>query len=331
MHARARVVVVGGGISGLVCARRLTAAGLDVTVLEKARGPGGRMSSRHTEHGAFDHGAQYFTVRDARFRQQVDTWLEVGFVAEWTGRLVALDAGAVTAVSDDIRRFVGVPRMSAITRNLSDDVDLLTRYSVERIERRGGEWWVEESRGDSLGPFAGVAVAVPAPQAVPLLSAAPDLASAAGSVVMIGCHATMLSFKTPLDLPFDAAFIDDGALSWATRDNSKPGRLGPERWVLHSSPAWSEENIQLEPGAVPAVHLAAFERAVDRRLPLPTFAAAHRWRCALPIKTLEEACLWDGSLGLGACGDWCGGPRVEGAFLSGLALAREILEWSRGA
>ena len=61
------IAVVGAGMAGVVCARTLVQAGHRVTLFEKSRGLGGRMSTRRTEFGGFDHGAQYFTVRDARF------------------------------------------------------------------------------------------------------------------------------------------------------------------------------------------------------------------------------------------------------------------------
>ena len=65
-----RVAVIGAGISGLVCARLLVEQGMEVTVFEKSRGVGGRMATRRTPEGChFDHGAQYFTVRDERFRR----------------------------------------------------------------------------------------------------------------------------------------------------------------------------------------------------------------------------------------------------------------------
>jgi len=35
--------------------------------------------------------------------------------------------------------------------------------------------------------------------------------------------------------------------------------------------------------------------------------------------------LFDPVAGIGACGDWCGGSRVEAAFLSGAAIAGTVL------
>jgi predicted NAD/FAD-dependent oxidoreductase len=57
-----KIVVVGAGISGCVSAFRLAEAGHDVTLLEKGRGLGGRMSTRRMGGARIDHGAQFFTV-----------------------------------------------------------------------------------------------------------------------------------------------------------------------------------------------------------------------------------------------------------------------------
>jgi predicted NAD/FAD-dependent oxidoreductase len=57
--------------------------------------------------------------------------------------------------------------------------------------------------------------------------------------------------------------------------------------------------------------------------PRPTYLAAHRWRYAR-VPRSDRTCAWNAALQLGACGDWLLGPRVEQAWLSGIALARTI-------
>ena len=83
-----KVAVVGAGIAGIACARTLMQAGLDVTVFEKSTGAGGRMSTRSSEFGGFDHGAQYFTVRDARFEKALAT--ASGLVRPWSANTVRI-------------------------------------------------------------------------------------------------------------------------------------------------------------------------------------------------------------------------------------------------
>ena len=78
-------------MAGLTTARILSDQGHAVVVVDKAPGPGGRMSTRRGGACRFDHGAQYFTVRDKRFADWVDAWRQHGLVVPWNGRIVVLD------------------------------------------------------------------------------------------------------------------------------------------------------------------------------------------------------------------------------------------------
>ena len=98
MGADTRVAVVGAGISGLICARTLAENGCDVNVYEKSRGVGGRMSTRRVDDTlSFDHGAQYFTARDGRFKRYVESWIDDGLVQPWHGRIVVVEKGVIKA------------------------------------------------------------------------------------------------------------------------------------------------------------------------------------------------------------------------------------------
>ena len=168
-------------------------------------------------------------------------------------------------------------------------------------------------------------LAVPAPQAVPLLQqAAPELASLAAGAHMRGCWALMLRFAAPVDLPFDAAFVNDGPLRWIARDSSKPGRSGPETWLLHASSEWSQAHLEQEADAVAAELLHAFTQLGG---PAPQAWAAHRWRYADTEPALEQGCAWHGEHAIGLCGDWLNGGKVEGAWRSGRLLARQALQF----
>jgi len=69
-----RVAIIGAGMTGASAASQLRAAGAEVVVFDKARGPGGRMTSKRLvsdntalAQSSLDLGAQYFTVRHPRF------------------------------------------------------------------------------------------------------------------------------------------------------------------------------------------------------------------------------------------------------------------------
>jgi predicted NAD/FAD-dependent oxidoreductase len=320
-----RIAVIGAGLSGLTCAHTLAAEGLDVKVTEKARGPGGRMSTRRADDRRFDHGAQYFTARDPQFSQQVDSWRQRGLVEEWAAKIAVLDHGSVTIKADTTERYVGVPGMNAICRDLADGLDVIYRTEVRGLERSRAGWSLIDADGAEIGVFDTVVVSAPAEQSSRLLDhAASGLASQARSVEMAPCWATMVGFARPLETEFDGAFVVDSPLSWVARNTSKPGRPSGENWVLHASPEWSQRHLETERESAAEDLFEAFKRALGRPIDTPVHLAAHRWRFALPTEPLAQACLVDPDLRVVACGDWCGGPRVEGAFLSGLEAARRV-------
>ncbi len=323
------VAVIGGGIAGLTCARTLTAhsaqrLAVQVQVFDEGREPGGRTATLQPEGYQFDAGAQYFTVTDSRFQQAVDAWRTEGLVAEWNGRLCVLEHGRMSA-PEKKTRYIGVPTMNAVAQYLARSCRILPETQVTSVRREGKQWWLSANGGKELGRYDMAVVAVPAPQAMALLGEAPGLAAQVAAVRIKGCWAVLLAFAQPLRLLFDGAFVRNSTLTWIARNNSKPARGDAECWVLHGAPDWSEAHLNAAPEPVIASLTDAFRRATMCHCVTPIFAEAYRWRYALPTTLLQDVCLFDPALAIGVCGDWCGGPRVEGAFVSGLALAERIL------
>ena len=325
-HCMPGVAVVGAGLSGLMCARTLVDHGFAVTVFEKSRGVGGRMSTRRADDLRFDHGAQYFTVRDERFRRYVDSWVHDGLVERWDGRIVVLEAGEIKERKSGTDRFVATPGMNAIGKHLAEDVDVRLEAQIAPIERDGKLWQVASTDGSLLGTFDWIVVSAPAAQTAVLLQEVPAIAEQASRVKMNGCWALMVALERSVTADFDAAFVHDSPISWIARDSSKPARNSKvETWVIHASAQWSEEHIETDRAEVQEVLLSAFWKALGKT-PLSTLhSVAHRWRYAIPSNPSSSSCLFDSENNVIACGDWCGGPRVEGAFLSGSAAAGRIM------
>jgi len=317
--------VIGAGIAGLRLAQRLDRAGVNVRVFDKARGPSGRLATRRSDGGQFDHGAQYFTARVPSFVAQVEDWRRRGVVARWEGKVARLEEGAVEIERDSPDRYVGTPRMSAIARDLADGLraDFSTRIVGAKRERDAWELAVEG--GDAIGDLDAVLMAVPAPQAVPLLSGSPELAKRAEEVRLRPCHALMVRFAEDVDVEFDAAFVRSPSLGWIAHNASKPGRDAAPTWVLHSTADWSDAHLEVSAEGLRDVLLEALADALGRPLPETTFSASHRWLYARAESKGDGSPLWDAERRIGACGDWVQGDRVEDAFASAETLASSIL------
>jgi len=325
---RAHVAVVGAGVAGLACARSLAERGLAVRVFEREAHPGGRLGSRRLDGLSFDHGVQFFTTLDSRFEPVVRGWLSAGVVVPWAARTKVLAAHGQVEELPRQFRYVGVPTMQAVADHMARGLDVRFGSDVARLDRRGGLWTLFDRQGapiDDAG-FDRVVLAVPSPVAAHLLPADSKLSPRVQAVTWDSCWSVMLTLARPSSADFDAAFLrDDPILGWAARETSKPSRSGncAEAWILQAHPAWSRTYLEMEESEVSRWLQRAFAARVGRPL-AQGVAIAHRWRLALPINPLPEPFLFDAEQGLGLAGDWCGGPRVEGAYLSGASLAQMI-------
>ncbi len=320
-----RIGVVGAGIAGLTAARRFAEANADPMVFDKARRPGGRSSTRRAQELSFDHGAQYFTCRDRAFEHLVSDWCQRGVAARWDAPIITLANGVRGEARGESARYVGVPGMSALARDLAADLDVACEQRIERIERSAGRWRVISDAGRIFDGFDAVVIATPAPQAVPFLAGLPQLAARVAAVEMQACHAAMVAFAEPFGVDFGGAFVAESPLSWVARNGTKPGRPDGECWVLQTTPEWSTAHLDASSETITAALLEALGAALGRALPPSTHRASHQWRFARSEPPLGQAFLWDPDACLGVCGDWAFGGRIESAFSSGEQLATAML------
>ncbi len=307
-----RVVVVGAGLSGLVAARELQAAGAQVSVVDKGRSPGGRMATRRIGAATLDHGAQFFTVRTPAFQRRVDDWVDRELVRVWTNGFRSDDGNP---------RYVATAGMNSLAKDLANGLDVSCSTMAFAV-RRDAPWTVVIDDG-SLRAADAVIITTPLPQAFALLAdAAVELDDSLMRTDYDRTIALLASLDRPpvIDAPGGVQSPSDDVNFVA--DNAAKGVSAQPAITLHASTAWSEANWDLD---------------TDRLLPMLVELAspwlgdaeiveAHvkKWRFATPRAVWPDPC-WvssDGSIVL--AGDAFDGPRVEGAHNSGLAAAHAL-------
>lgn len=318
------IAILGAGIAGLSCAARLLAAGHAVEIIEKSRGAGGRASTRRGNGWQADHGAQYFTARNPDFQAAVEEWRNAGVAAEWQPRIVAFDGKQLQPASAE-QRFVGTPGMSAIGRYLANGLPVRYDTRVTALGQDGDDWIVDTAEHGVLDQgYSAVILTLPSPQAYSLLvEAAPGFADIAARSPMRGCWALMARYESDPELPFDAAFVNDGPLSWVACDSSKPGRPAGHTWVLHA-PAADDIGGETE-DELKGIAEAMIEEFSRLGAPAPDSYNLHRWRFANNAEDCAIGSLWAPLDRIGLAGDWLYGGRIEGAWLSGRQLADAVI------
>jgi renalase len=314
------LLVIGAGLAGLTLAQELSAQGRKVVLLEKSRSPGGRLSTRRSAFGSFDHGAQYLTSRTSGFTRMLNRLAETGDVAPWNPQ----------GKDSDHAWWVGKPGMSALGKALAQDLDISFETRATRIKKQGAQYLVFTEKHSEAGPVflaSKIIVAVPGPQAINLLGSLDPVFQQIRNAEMAPCWSAMLAFDTPLEgLPDLIRGQDPDTLALIARNGSKPGRTG-ETFILHATPQWSRAQIESDRDAVKSAMVDAFRAQTDLKgsLPAPVHCEVHRWLYALVETALEQPFLGNPDNTLFACGDWCIGGRAEAAYQSGETLARHII------
>ena len=343
--------VIGAGIAGLSCARTLVQAGHTVTVMEKSGQSGGRMATRESPFGSFDHGAQYFTVRDPRFELALRT--VPGICKPWSANTVRVldEHGRTVAAGLPLQEphWVATPGMNDLPRQWAQPLQqqgaIRTGIRATRIARNKNAkspWTVHAVGPDVAGQherhaiadFDAVVLALPARQAHELLEnseLAESWVQRIDAVQVAPCWTLMLAFPqamqpgmSTLGPQWNAARSTHHRIAWLARESSKPMRTPIERWTAQASAAWSREHLHDQPDRVQAKLLRAFAQVTGIRAE-PSHVQVHRWLYAKTEQPLGKSHLWDAKTGLGVCGDWCIGHRVEDAFVSGLELALDAV------
>ncbi|HZC19998.1 MAG TPA: FAD-dependent oxidoreductase, partial [Rubrobacteraceae bacterium] len=235
-------MVVGAGLSGLVAARTLEDADVRVAVFEKAEKVGGRMRTDRLEDGVFDHGAQFFTVRDDRFEDMVRAWISAGVAEVWT-RGFADTSGEKH--EDSYPRYKGTKGMSAIAEHLARGLDIKTGSEVTRINIDLGKW--EVVAGGFRHPADALVITAPVPSALALIdgSGAPLPEEARRALEGISyydpCIAVMALLDGPGSVPEPGGVqIGGDPLFWIA-DNRKKGISGVPAITIHAGPEFSRE------------------------------------------------------------------------------------------
>ncbi len=320
--AQPSFIVVGGGMTGLIAATLLQRQGLQVTILDKGRGIGGRLATRRVKYtedadsplGVFDYGTQYFSVKDPQFQPWVDDWLDRGIIKEWCRGFKQ---------SDGKPRYCGVEGTRGIAKYLARDLNVHTSTKVTKLHY--GKQWSVMTEGDRTYSANILILTPPVPQSLALLADSaialpPDIQTALKQVSYHPCIAVLALLDRPSKIaaPGGIALDNNESLVWLG-DNYQKG-ISPHGYgvTLHATPNYSDrywdadnEQIaqQLFAAAAPWLNSEVIKYQV------------HRWRYSLPKTFYDLPCLSLSELSLIMAGDGFVAPKIEGAVLSGIAAA----------
>ncbi|MEM7142680.1 MAG: FAD-dependent oxidoreductase [Actinomycetota bacterium] len=306
------VLVVGAGVAGLAAARACVADGRSVRVIDKSRGVGGRMASRRVGDARFDHGAQFFTVRSPEFAEVVDAAADAGAVVSWTN--------GFDDEPDGYPRWRGATGMTDLCKWMAADAGIAPLLSETVTDLRSH-------------PARAYVLTAPVPQSLAVLSFSamlpdPMLQRELAAIAYKPTIAILASLdRAPTGFPAHGGRqfpADHPELAFVTDNQAKGVSTAPAVTIHLSNDRslrqWNEPDDAVVGEALDLVADLLGEATA-------TATQVQRWRYAGPVETHPEATLvWGRDPVVALAGEAFAGPKVEGAFRSGLAAGAAVLD-----
>jgi predicted NAD/FAD-dependent oxidoreductase len=292
------VIVVGAGIAGLACARELLDAGVPVRVLERGRVVGGRLASRKLDGRYADIGAAYLTADDPAFAGRLESWRIDGLARPWTETFLAYDGAGPTATTGPTR-WAAPGGLRSLAEDLARELDVTLEHEVTELPAADA-----------------VVLAMPGPQAARI-----SALTAAREQEWAPVLAAVLTYPARDWPDFHGAFVNGHpVLATVCDDGDRRGDNAPVL-VAHTTPEFARPHL-----SDPSEAAFDIEAAVRDLLGVTAVSTrVHRWTFATPQPVSGGASfVREGDVYL--CGDAFGKPRVQTAWLSGRAVAHDLLQ-----
>ena len=315
-----KIVVIGSGVAGLAAAKQFNSQNFDITVLDKGKYPGGRISTRKNKEFIFNHGAQFFTAKSIEFNKICQLGVNDKVLINWN-------------TFSKKKKYIGNPDMREFSFWFSKNLKIYQETLVERIEYNENFSIFTNNKKFNAD---GLIITAPSSQtAVLIKNLDSQIYKLIENVTYFPCWCVMLSIKNMNLKHFE---IDENSIfSWIISENNKiKNSLNYNCITIHTSEKFSLDHIEKNKEFVLDKIIREFTKIYKVKNNDITYKNIHRWRYAkvknyFPLEHSKISKI----MPLGIAGDWCppmlngdyyaNGQRVEDAFLSGIECSKNLI------
>jgi len=310
-------IVIGCGISGLLAAKKLKEKSTSVLMLDKGRNFGGRMATRFFDGAKFDHGAQFFTARSPMFKEYVNQWISQGIVKIWYGD---------EEKKQPHPRYIAVNGMNSLPKHLGKTLEVKLSTEINNLDKKNKIWSVICKKGNQY-KCNHVILTAPGPQTSDILKNSnietPEkIKKYLDNISYERSLSIMLRLNKPSNIPKPGGLkMDHDILSWIC-DNQIKGISSVPALTIHTTSNYAKKTWDYPEKE----KINDVTDIVNDLLKISVKSAqTQRWKFALPSNSPQIGSISDFDLQMTFAGDTFGGTRIEGAALSGLDAADQII------
>lgn len=327
--------IIGASISGLIAGKRLADAGHDVTVIEKDRSLGGRLSTINMDELNLDVGITHFEANTETFKEFVEEYQSEDIIRKWTDEFGLYDGAEIYKSdpnADPQPKFVGTNGNQSIARKLGRWVDIksqeqaggLTYIGPGRTKKRA---WMINLTDISVFECDAVILATPAVQAYGILQTAQNKTATRRIIRYIDevLYDSSISLAATYDheVPeWDGIECEHSSVRWISNESSKQG-ADKAGLVIQSTHDFFRKHARTDDEQVKELLLEEVSEIVGPWVHQTKSMYLHRWKYFEARNPIDEYFmeLEMEEAPLALIGDYLGRNTFENAFVSGYNLA----------
>ena len=316
--------VIGSGISGSTIASILNKKH-SVDVYDKARGAGGRATNKKfINNENFDHGVQYISPKDIKFKKFVNNLISKKILKKWKGKHIFLKGD----IKEDKKhiKIIGKHGNNAISKYLLKNINCYFNSEVIKISHSNRVWEIHFFDG-SKKLYKSIILTCPFPQ-LKKLSKKYIKHSFINQKIKMDANITIMMAVKKVRSKISSYFFSDPVLGWAAHENSKKRfKSDYDLWTLQSTHKWANKvinNNKINKLRNAKILIDKFFKLTGFKKNKAFHVQNHGWKYAFNSKPLKIKSYWNSSLRIGVCADWFVGSRLESGWLSARDLSLKI-------
>ena len=301
------IAIIGAGLSGTNIYNLLKQNAKEVKIFEKARGSGGRCSTRYVNDKLIDHGTPYFDAENEEFINFCEEKVKDNILEKKNGSYYPLKG------------------MNKLCSSMLEKNDFNKNTKIVSCKRIENKWHLYDENGISYHPFDKLIITIPSPQILELdielsLNIEEKLKS-----VRYESIATLLLYSYTSQNIMNPKLINNSSFKKIIDNSSKYNYENFSSYLIHLHPNICREENLNNKEKIKEYMISKVDDILELKLEDNFQVTPHFWKYAKVVKSIDENYLYDEKLSLGICGDFFKNLDLEGAYLSSKSLYEEKL------
>ena len=292
-----KIAIIGAGFSGCNLYNNLKEKYEDITIFEKSRGVGGRLSTKYIEDKFIDHGtSSLIPITDDL-------------------KMFCLDLSSNGVVKAKYDEFIPKNGINAICKFLIDEKDLIKNTKITKAQNIDNKWILEDENHNIYKDFDLLFITIPAPQILQMkIELSNEFKEKLSHIKYDSIFSLILHSNE--DIKLDKSVLYENPDIQNIINNSRKYQYKDfSSYVIHSTKEFANCVNEKTKEEICEIFLTNFDDDTKELIEKFTMIS-HLWKYAFAKTSLDMPYFLNDEKNLGICGDFFNHSNMEAALLS---------------